>query len=304
MKRLLSPIFLPVLLLFFMAVPPGVYALTITTAPLKIDLRAEPGSIVKEGVVLYNQNDIAITFKGTITNVTFGPGERGVPIPAGIQGPYSLAEWMNLFQAVVTLAPGEKKEIPLTINIPSSAPAGGYYAQVSWTPILGKQPGVKAIEGVGTLVILRVAGDVAEATRVLSFGDEAGRTLFEKPPITFLTRIQNTGTIHVAPIGEITILDSRGTKVVVLPFNQGREVSTILPGGDIRRFETTWDTGLRFGKYSAILHAVYGETGKSLTATYSFSVMPMFLLAAWLFISILIILFCIGLLRKSFERKF
>ncbi len=294
--------FLPAFLFFFMAVPCEVRALT--TAPVKLDLRAEPGTMVRENLVLYNESGAILTLKGTITNVTFGPGERGIPIPAGIQGSHSLAEWMSLFQTVVTLAPGEKKEIPVVITIPSSARAGGYYAQVSWSPIFGKQPGVKAIEGVGNLVILRVAGDVIENAQVASFGDEAGRTLFEKLPLTFLTRIQNTGTIHIAPIGEITILDSRGVRVAVLPFNQGREVSNILPGGEIRRFETTWDSGFRLGRYSAVFRAVYGESPKTLTATYTFSVMPTFLLALWLCISILVILFCIGLLRKSFEHKF
>lgn len=300
MNRSLFLFFVGIFLFLFLAVPFGAHALT--TAPVKLDLRSEPGSTLKENLVLYNESDTTLTLKGTITNVTFGPGERGVPIPAGIQGPHSLAEWMNLFQTVVTLVPGEKKEIPITINIPSSAPAGGYYAQVSWSPILGKQPGVKAIEGVGNLVILRVAGEVIEDAQIASFGDEVGRTLFEKLPITFLARIQNTGTIHVAPIGDITILDSGGAIVTVLPFNQGREVANILPGGEVRRFETTWNEGFRLGKYSAVLRATYGESGKTLTATYSFSVMPIFLLAAWLCISILIIVFCIGLLKKSFER--
>jgi|GEM_PF-1178839 len=279
-------------------------AFALTIGPTKMLLQADPNQMLTEKLFLLNETDKPLELRSRIQNITFGPGDRGVPIPAGIQGDMSLAEWITLSDDIVTLAPKEKKEVTLAIRVPAYAYSGGYYAQVLWGPTQSPTAGVKAIGEVGSLVLLRVNGPVQEEAAVVYFGSEDGRTQFEKLPATFVTKIQNNGSAHIIPQGRLKIIDARERVVAEYEMNTGKEASAILPGGDTRRFDTVWDSGFVFGDYTAVLDLTYGEgNAKNLHAEFAFRVMPLAIIAIWFLIAVILIILCVRLLRNALPVK-
>lgn len=279
--------------LFFF--PSHVFALTV--GPVKFTVTLEKGETLEEKIVLFNETENPLTVEGDVANITFAPGEKGVPIPAGIFGPDSLANWIEVEQPSVTLQPEERKEIPFRIALPDTVRSGGYYAQIAWSPIVQVGSEIKTIEKIATLILLRVEGDVQESASIDSFGSEGNPTRFEKMPISLAVRIRNNGTVHVAPSGEIRIMDHSGFVVSRLPFNQGSQVSYILPD-EVRLFDLLWNDGFRFGKYTAVLDVMYGESLQELHQEYTFWIIPTYLLLAWLGVAVLVIILCFGLLKK------
>lgn len=297
--RILSVIFLAVLVVL-----PFDDAQALTIGPVKFMLEAGAEQTLTEKIFLVNETDKPLQLNSRVQNVTFGPGERGVPIPAGIQGEFSLAEWIALSEEIVTLAPQEKKEVTLTVNVPAYAFPGGYYAQILWSPTQSSTPGVKALGEVGSLVLLRVSGPVKEDAAVTYFGSEDGRTQIEKLPLTLVAKIQNNGSSHIIPQGNLKIIDSRGRTVAEYSVNAAKEAAAILPEGDIRRFDTVWDADFIFGDYRAILDLTYGEgSAKNLHAEFAFRVMPVAIIAIWFLIAAILIILCVRLIRNALPIK-
>lgn len=282
-------------LLMILISPVDVSALTV--GPVKFTVTLEPGEMLDEKIILYNETQSPLQLKADVTNITFAPGERGVPIPAGMYGVDSLANWIKLWQKEVILQPNERKEIPFRIRLSDTANPGGYYAQIAWSPVVQMGSEIRAIEKIASLILLRVEGDVKESASVEFFGSEGNPTRFEKMPIPLSVRIRNTGTVHVAPSGEIRIFDHNGTSVARLSLNQGERVAYILPE-EVRSFHLEWKDRFRFGKYTAVLDLMYGESLQELHREYTFWIIPFYLLIAWLVVAVLVIVLCFGLLKK------
>ncbi len=282
--------------LLLLSFPADVSALTV--GPVKLTLTAERGETLEKKIILFNETENPVSLKAEIANITFAPGEKGVPIPAGIFGSESLANWINISKNTVSLRSKERREIPFTVKIPKNASSGGYYAKIGWSPVVQKAGSkIKVIEQIASIILLRVEGDVKESASVEFFGSEKNPTRFEKMPIPLTMRIHNTGTVHIAPTGEIRILDYKGAIITRLSLNQGNQVSYILPN-EVRAFNLEWKDGFRFGKYTASLDLMYGELLQELHAEYTFWIIPTYLLLAWLVVAALLIILCFRLLKK------
>ncbi|MBI2484083.1 hypothetical protein HYV71_02775 [Candidatus Uhrbacteria bacterium] len=293
-----------VIFLAVFAVQPADRASALTIGPVKFMLEANADQTLQEKIFLFNETDEQLHLTSRMQNVTFGPGERGVPIPAGIAGDFSLAEWITLSEESVSIDPQEKKEITMLIDVPAYAYPSGYYAQVLWSPTQSPTPGIQAFGEVGSLVLLRVRGPVQEDAAVAYFGSEDGRTRFEKVPLTVIAKIQNNGSSHIIPRGTMKINDAQGRTVAQYEVNAGKEASAILPGGDIRRFDTVWDAGFTFGDYTAVLDLTYGEeNAKKLHAEFAFRVMPIPIVVMWVFIAVILIIVCILLIKNALPIK-
>ena len=125
-----------------------------------------------------------------------------------------------------------------------------------------------------------MSGDITEEISVASF--EAGeleeedgaqefdeKSFFENGPVTFETRFQNDGNVHLAPTGTITIKNMFGSVVETLQLDQ----QNVLPDS-VRRTLATWDPGFSVGKYTAELSATAGDAAISLSDEISFTIFP------------------------------
>lgn len=291
----------------FGLIPQSADALTIS--PTKIDIAGDPGQTLVGEIELFNEQAEVKTFYTSFEN--FEPrGETGAPFFVG--GGSGLATWIGA-QGSVLITPGERVNIPYSITIPADAAPGGYFAAIffgSQPPETGAGSEVSIGGKVGTLVLLRVNGDVEEGGGLLEFAAGTNATkLFASVPVPFSYRFNNTGGDRVIPRGEVNIKNVFGMHVETLDANKTE--GSVLPGS-VRKFELAWGepmvvaegqepnffdivkfqaSNLRVGLYKVELNISWGETNQTSAASTTIFMLPwQFLLV---FISALTVLFFI-----------
>ncbi len=292
MKRFFATTILSVIA----AVTVGSFAYAVTTAPQQgnpgtgqaleigppvIDLRADPGQVLKTTINIRDVSTSPLVVTGTVDDFAAN-GEDGTPrvlVDNKEPSPYSIRSWIAPLNKL-TLKPKEVQNLPVTITVPKNAAPGGYYGVIRFT---GTPPdiegtGVSLSASLGSLVFIRVNGDAKEEMALKSFttaGENGDTSLFESQPITFVERIENKGNVHEQPVGRITVKDMFGN--IVAGVNVNLERRNVLPGS-IRKFEQTLDKtniGDRFlfGLYHAEVVMTYGNN-QTTTMSTSFWVLP------------------------------
>lgn len=244
-------------------------AASLTIIPPKFELFANPGDIVTETVRVRNDTQAPQTY-GILVEDFSSSGEDGrVVLEEGQDDTtYSLKKWIELSSTNIIVQPNEEVVFPFTINVPRNAEPGGHYAsvlfQIGGTGVNPDETVTSVQHRVGTLVLLRVSGNVVEEATVESF---QAPTYSQTGPVNFTLRVKNDGTTHIRPAGTIVVTNMFGRKVDEIPLNG----LNVFPGS-IRKMDTTWDKGTLLGQYTATLVATYGQQNLPLTAATKFIV--------------------------------
>jgi hypothetical protein len=91
----------------------------------------------------------------------------------------------------------------------------------------------------------------------------------ESPPIALEARFKNEGMVHEAPVGDIEGRNMFGWLVATATL----PVRNVLPGA-IRKVVASVGDGLWLGRYTVLLHAIYGDAGETLDARSYIWVVP------------------------------
>ncbi|MDO8620892.1 MAG: DUF916 domain-containing protein [Candidatus Levybacteria bacterium] len=141
----------------------------------------------------------------------------------------------------ITLAPLQKKDLTLNINIPSEESLGDYYFSVIFSAIPEAQnteanPSLlvnqsQSVGGVATNVLLSVSSETKETPQgvIETFSSPI---FLEKGPVPFTVSIKNTGRYFITPQGSILIKNIFGQtvgKVNLLPVNILSNSTRLLP---------------------------------------------------------------------------
>ncbi len=273
--------------MLFLALP----AQALTTSS-KIEVAGDPGTVVTSDILVYNDQDAPATFYFSTANFE-AQGESGTP--NFVEGASGLALWIQV-PTSVTLAPGEQQLVHVVIPVPADAHPGGYFAGIflSTTAPQAQDSGQVSIGyKVGTLVLLRVNGAIAEGATLLDFKPE--KTFYTSLPVHFTYRFQNGGNDRVSPVGTIAVRNMLGIPSRTLDANPGS--GNVLPMGTIRKFDIPWDNKkhaqdavvsvngffasaayqwkhFALGRYSALLSIQYGESKNEVTAHTAVYVLP------------------------------
>lgn len=280
----------------------------ISISPLKFEFNVDPGQQVSDVIRIFNAGADPI-FASVKIEDTSPTGERGQAI-IGEAGStrYSIAEWTMPDQDVIEVQPGEQRAINFTLSVPPDAEPGGHYGALTVENLPGNlsegSSGVVFAQKVAALMLVSVSGDVAEEVSISDFFIATEETpirydwiptnwILDPTEITFVTRFENTGSVHEKPAGFVTVTSALGNELTKLPIDQ----RNVLPDQK-RVIETTWQPdGLTLGKIRAQVDAVYGSKSQSLFAAAEFWVVPVTTLGPWV-IGIFIGLILMLILRK------
>lgn len=274
----------------------------ISVVPPRFEIFGNPGDTIVERLRIINDEDTQITFSVDIEDFTAGDDEGGVEfLDEDDQDTTSfrLARWVSVEPGRFTVNAGEERTIDIQIRIPSDAEPGGHFASVLVRRSGAQVEGGAAVDTrVGTLILLRVAGDVQEKAAIDFFRPQD--RFAQYGPVTLELRTQNNGNVHIAPKGNIVITDIFGRKVAELPLT----TANVLPGS-ARIARTVWEQKNLVGRYTATLVAQYGQnpTGqeeRTLSATTTFIVFPLYLL--WIIIAVLVIGYLLITQRKKVKK--
>lgn len=309
------------------AIAQGSGGSNLTTSPISANLAGKPGSSVSTTLQVENNEPTPVrinvqleTFKADGTS-----GEAEVyPAPANAD----YIKWVHFSQSSFIAQPNIWVPVTMTIDLPSYASLGYYYAVVFKPQVSTVSNNTQSVIKSGNAILILLDAQTANAKPQLQLSSfTASRKLFEYLPINFSVVIKNTGNIYLPPTGDIFISKDSSFKsnITSIPINSAG--GNVLPNSS-REFDLTWTNGfpvfqpktiagqkivdkngklvqqlqwnfsnannLRFGRYYAKLVMAYnnGSMDVPVVATLSFWVIPWKILSV---AAILIILLVIGL---------
>ena len=256
-------------------------------SPPVIQLNADPGQTVTASIRVRNVAVGELITKGRADDFGADNSEDGNPkILIDEQGTtrYSLKTWIQSVPDL-DLAPQELKTTTVVINVPKDAEPGGHFGVIRFTavPPSLNGTGVALSASVGTLILLRVSGNVTEKVTVASLKTSETvavknkpsidkiTSFFEHGPINFEARLQNEGSVHEDAQGSIVIKNIFGKVVGTVAVNSTG--GNVLPGS-VRKFTQTFPKKTLFGYYSAKMNLTYLSGKQSLSGSTSFWVIP------------------------------
>lgn len=312
--------------------------LNLVVSPLPLALETKPGQSVSTEIKIKNAG--LQTERIKISVMKFGAeGEDGTPKLLDLEPSDQFDDWVtfsdNNFEAETEVW----KTITMTINPPSDA-AFGYYYAIVFSRADGEQQiqptQANLLGAVASLVLLdvQVPGAKREA-KLVEFS--MPKKVYEFLPAAFNVRMQNSGNVHVAPRGNIFISKGGSDNIALLEVNLDK--GYILPDS-FRRFTANWDDGsplykikevdgkavlddknqqvrfldwnnfnpskLRFGKYTAKLVMVYnnGTSDIPVEGEISFWVIPWRILAVLAVVLLLLLVGLYALVGKPLRNRF
>src|SRR3989344_3007177 len=284
----MSKIYLVIIFLLFVLVLP-LSAGALTISPAKFILSADPGEIITDTINIRSDLDKTVTFYPAFQRFAMKGGEV-----IFLEDASDLASWIKTEPSLITVKPGETAGVSIIINVPEDADPGGHYAAIFWSSAnpKGGTGGVGVMTRVGALVLLEVSGEVVESAELLDFSTLDSKRFFTHLPIGFSYGLKNLGTVHLSPVGKVTIKNIFGKTSAILNINiQGVNV---LPGG-MSAFNTqNWEpkgsteikgkgffsalkkemSSFHFGFYRADLDLEYGRQIKTIKAGFGFWIFP------------------------------
>jgi hypothetical protein len=289
-------------------------------SPVRIDLSADPGTTKKVELFIQNLTSIPADLHISMNDFTAGTDETGTPRVILDEDQYAPSHSLKQFMQPlgnITVAPGEQKSVMATIVIPKNAAGGGYFGAVRFSPTNPNgEKMVNLAASVGTLVLLKVNGEIKEDLKVASFdvrkNGKEGWFFTSNKGLSNVVRFENSGNVQVEPFGT-AVVKRFGKPVSNFGVNDKDPRGNVLPDS-IRRFETKLKDLSAFGKYTIEGNFGYGSSGQLLTASSTFYIVPVALLLVGLVV-LALIAFCIfglpkmiraynrNVIRKASRRK-
>ena len=293
-------------------------AQAINISPPRLELSGDPGTTINSEFKVLNDSDTRATYYTQVENFEAGD-ESGNP--QFVQSKEGLAVWTNVVNSV-SIDAGQQEVVPFSITIPRTAEPGGYFASIfiRTTPPSQEAGEVSIGARLGTLVLLRVNGDIKEGVDILEFSSVGNKRFYTSLPVDLYYRFQNTGNDRVKPAGDVIIKNLIGLKAKIL--NANRTDGSVLPQS-IRKFEMSWINGgggqedpkaesiarnpggffeeakyqlthFAFGYYTAHLDITFGEHNSTANSTFRFFVFP------WQLLIIVVAILVIGFVLLRF----
>lgn len=267
--------------------------------PGKIDMELAPGESGTFEISVSNRLGTDKTFSISEEDFTGSDDPKKTVVLLGSdRGPYSLRDYLSIGTSSVVIPHGMKSRISVKVAVPRDAQPGGLYGSVivgtiskndNASDTSGISPTNPIVTRVGTLIFVRVKGDVNENGYLSDFKLSGGKSVaFNSDRIVFELLFKNEGNVHLSPKGTIKIKNMLGTTVGAL------EVDPWFAMPNSLRFrEVEWKPAFLFGRYvaEASIYRGYGEGSDQ--KVISFWIIP-WKVVAGILVGLVLILLVIG----------
>ncbi len=281
MKKLVY-IFFPVIFLTLPFFAFGEADLSLTISPLINKIEVEPGGSRSGILQVFNMGSREV--EATASVLDFEGGYQGHvnffsrEEMEERREEISLGSWMSVDEDPFLIPPGEGRTVHFRIDVPEDAEPGGKYASVLVTTGSperdSESTGIDLAAGVGSLFLVNVEGDVIEKAVLRDFFTED--LFYRGDEISFRLGVENPGTVHIQPRGEIRIYDYGGRRAGAIDVNRITDFGNVLPGTE-RSWDFTWNKKndiMEAGRYKAVLFLEYGRDRSEIYKEINFWVLP------------------------------
>ncbi|HWS71045.1 MAG TPA: Fn3-like domain-containing protein [Thermoanaerobaculia bacterium] len=230
---------------------------TISVSPAVVMLRGVAGQSTTQTLTVTNGSTQPFSFEMQANDVVVENGQRRFSPAGQIAG--SIAGTAAFSQKLVTVAPGDTKQIDVTVTIPSNPASRAVVALFHGTNKLEKN-GFNMTASVGTLMTFTLSDDVAMEAQPLAVTPPSGSA-----NLTVAQECTNSGREPIVAKGMLAIVGGSGNLVgkTALPARR------LLPGEktDIR---AEYGGDLAPGHYRALV--TYDVESKLVTSSAEFDV--------------------------------
>lgn len=283
---------------------------TLKVAPVRTDISIPAGTTGKVSTFVTNLTKDAIVLH-PIENDFIAGDEKGTPAIILDENSYAPTHSLKRFMVPLkdfTVAPGETKQVDVTITVPKNAQAGGYFGALRFAPASttgGNTVNLSA--SVASLILMTVPGPTEEKLKLTNFDvqqDGSGGSNFRTPDnLKLLLRFENEGNIQLAPLGQIYV--KKGDKVVyTYDFNKDDPKEMVLPDS-ARRWEVPLEGMGKFGKYTVGATLTYGTKNQTIEISKTIWIIPtMYIVGAIVGLLVLIlVVVLIWMFLRSYKRR-
>ncbi len=278
-------------------------------SPVRSELTVEKGQSQQLTVTVENPTAESTTAKAIINNFIASDNEDGeARLILDEKAPTPKNDFKKLVQPIpdVPLSAKEKKDIQVTISVPKDANSGGYYGAIRFVPTTGTAGNIGLTASVGTIVLVRVPGNLTEQLDLVQFSAADGssaKSFFTKGNVSSLIRLKNSGDIHVKPYGTVLVKDMFGKIVTQYEFNNTEPRANILPDST-RKFVNELSHKSWLGRYTIEANIGYSSGGGQLiTAKTSFWYIPIPVLIGLIAVLVLIVAAIFWIVRKTRAKR-
>lgn len=285
---------------------------SLTVTPPLFQLSISPGESWSSVIKAVNTNPYDTSlFTSVMEFQATGEEGQGKLIPITEKSASSsgstLADWVTVGKEPIPAKKGTSVDVPFSVQIPKDAAPGGYYAAI----LIGSQPFEEQPSGsvisvssyISSLLFVRIKGDMVEQGIIREFSTD--HYFYQHPKVQFTMKFDNTGTVHVRPVGMIEVYSMWGNKVEDIAINEKSNFGNVL-AHSVRKFSFSWDgedSLMNFGLYNAILTLSFGSDAKqSISAETSFWIVPVVPLAYLVGGILAIVLLLLWIVRVSIRR--
>lgn len=303
-------------------------ALSLGVYPPLVQIETIPPANVNSKITIQNLNDNPVDLEITLKPFIASKDENGqveyIPQDQSFgEDPLILqrTQIIDGDQAIksITLAPLQKKDLTLNIDIPAEESLGDYYFSIIFSsipqaPLFLNQS--QSVGGVATNVLLSITSEAKEMPQGI-IETFSSPIFVEKGPVPFTVKIENTGRYFITPQGSILIKNIFGQtvgKVNLLPVNilsnSTRSIPDELQSPESASSSTInhelltmnpprafWRESFLLGPYQATLNVSLSDQGPIFKRTIYFVGLPMQVLAG-IAIAIIFVLLIRNRLKK------
>jgi hypothetical protein len=230
---------------------------TISVTPAVVMLRGAAGQSTTQTLTVTNGSSQPFSFEMIANDVVVEHGQRRFSPAGNVAG--SIAATAAFSQKTVTLAPGDAKQVDVTVTIPANPAARAIVALFHGTNKFENQ-GVTMTASVGTLLTFTLSDNVAMDAEPLAVTSPSASA-----NLTIAQQCTNSGREPVVAKGVLAIVNASGTLVgkTVLPSKR------LLPG-EQTAVRAEYGGDLAPGHYRALV--TYDVESKVVSSSAEFDV--------------------------------
>lgn len=288
------------------AAPSGGTGNGLRVSPVRTDETIKPGQTVTVAINVTNVTARSATFQAIINDFIANPNETGQPAIILDPKQYAASHSLKRFVSPIsnfTLQAGQQKAVSVSITIPPNAAAGGYYGAVRFAPASAKSGPNQTVSlagSVGSLILVKVPGDIKEQLTIASFdvrkNDSPSSFFTSNKNLDAVVRFQNQGNIQEEPFGKILLKNRSGKVLAQYEVNNVNPPGNVLPDS-IRKFPIAMKKVGGFGQYKVEGNFGYGGSGQLLSASTTFYIIPMPVIIGFIALVLLVVFLVFGLPR-------
>lgn len=252
-------------------------------SPVRQEFTIDKGSSTQFPMNIENPTDTEVTVQLVVNDFISSESETGEPrliLEETGQPPKNSFKKLVAPLVDITLGPREDKDVQIDIRVPDNANSGGYYGAIRVVPSSVTGSGTVGLTAsVGTIVLVRVPGDLTERLDLVELTatqNSKAKSFFTGGDVSIMSRIKNSGDIHLQPFGKIQVKNMFGKVVHEYEFNNKELRDNILPDST-RKFEDSIPKPGRgwLGRYTVVLNLGISQgSGELITASTSFWYLP------------------------------